>query len=133
MNSILGELLKFQVKYSTITLFVSFSIYQILVIPTEVSITNKLDQINNFSELNNNEYYDDHTELILNELKTAIFQKKLETVKSLLQTHDLDVNVILKNEWTPLMHASSCGSYELCEYLIENGADIFFSDGLLFI
>jgi ankyrin repeat protein len=79
--------------------------------------------------LNNNDYYDDQTEIILSDLKTAIIQKKLETVKSLLQTHDLDVNVILKNEWTPLMYASSCGSYELCEYLIENGADVFFSDG----
>lgn len=84
----------------------------------------------NCSDLNNNNYYDEQTDIIQDELKSAITHKNLEAVKAHFQLHNLDININFKNNWTPLMYAASCGSWELCEYLITNGADVFFSDGI---
>ena len=78
---------------------------------------------------NNNDYYDDQTDNILDELKSTIVQRNLEAMKYLFETHQLDVNVCFKNDWIPLMYAASVGSWQLCEYLIQIGADVFYSDG----
>ena len=37
----------------------------------------------------------------------------------------------LKSNWTPLMYAVSSGFYEVASYLIDLGADVNFSDGIL--
>ncbi len=50
-------------------------------------------------------------------------------MKNLLQANQLDVNVCFKNDWIPLMYAASIGSWQLCEYLIQIGGDVFYSDG----
>lgn len=93
------------------------------------STNNFLEQTKEYSEVNNNCYYDDQTDLILDDLKRAVIQNKLELVKNLIETNDLDVNICFKNDWTPLMYAASNGSIELVEYLVQKGADTFYSDG----
>lgn len=80
-------------------------------------------------EVNNN-YFFDESEYILDDLKNAIVNKNLNLVKNLLEKHSLDVNCTLKSNWIPIMYAVSCGSFELTEYLVNNGADINFSDGI---
>jgi ankyrin repeat protein len=87
------------------------------------------DVVNTEDITNNNDYYDDQTDNILDELKSTIIQRNLEAMKYLFETHQLDVNVCFKNDWIPLMYAASVGSWELCEYLIQIGADVFYSDG----
>lgn len=79
-------------------------------------------------EINNN-FYCDGNELALDELKDAILNKNLDIVKEIMNKYDLEVNCTLKSNWTPIMYAVSCGSYELTEYFIELGADIHFDEG----
>lgn len=82
-----------------------------------------------FHELNNNYYYDEKGE-ILDDLKTAILNKNLTHVTNLMEKHKLDANCLLKSNWTPIMYAATCGSFELVEYFVRNGADVNFSHGI---
>lgn len=82
-------------------------------------------------EINNNYFLDD-SEFILDDLKYAITAKNLDQVKQLITDHKLDINCMLKSNWIPLMYAVSCGSFELTEYLVKNGANVNFSDGIFY-
>lgn len=82
-------------------------------------------------ELNNN-YYFDESQYILDDLKNAILNRNLTNVQNLMQKHNLDVNCVLKSNWTPMMYAVTCGALDIVEYLVENGADVHFSDGKCF-
>lgn len=77
----------------------------------------------------NKEYFYDETKYLLEDLQHAIIRRNLQQVKDLFEKHNFDVNVSMKPNWTPIMYAVSCGSYEITEYLIDSGADIFFQDG----
>lgn len=73
-------------------------------------------------------YYYDEKQFVLNDLQNAIIRKNLPVVKNLFEEHEIDVNCNLKTNWTPIMYAVSCGSYDITKYLIQRGADIFYED-----
>ena len=75
------------------------------------------------------QYYYEEMDRLLDDLKSAILQKNLTQVSSLIETHNIDVNCLFKTEWTPIMYAASCGSYELAEYLVNKGADVLYTEG----
>ena len=106
-------------------------------------INNKSNSVTNFKssflstskndikyELNNNYFYDEK-DYIQDDLKNAILYKNFDLVKCIFEKNDFDANMKLKSNWTPLMYAVSSGFYEVASYLIDLGADVNFSDGIL--
>ena len=75
------------------------------------------------------QYYYEEMDHLLDDLKSAILQKNLTLVSSLIETHKIDVNCHFKTDWTPIMYAASCGSFEMTEYLVNKGADVLYTEG----
>lgn len=90
------------------------------------SVTEKKPDV--FYEMKNDYYYDE-MDLIRDDLRNAVIHKSLELVKELIQMHSLEIDCVLRTNWTSLMYAVSCGSYEITDYLICKGADVQYSDG----
>ena len=77
----------------------------------------------------NQTYYYDELDFIVEDLKNALLNKNLVLIQGLFDKHNINVNSKLKTNWTPLMYAVCCGSYEITKFLIEKGADVRFDDG----
>ena len=56
------------------------------------------------------------------DLHQAAKQGDLETVLRLLEAKDVDVNALDAFDSTPLFYAALCGSLEVAELLLANGA-----------
>ncbi len=76
-----------------------------------------------------NKYFYDEKKYVLDDLQHAIINKNLQLVKEIFEKNDFDVNCKLKTNWIPIMYAVSVGNYEITEYLINKGADIYYDDG----
>ena len=98
--------------------------------------TNSNQSSSGYTETTNriqNKFVYNEKEIILKDLHSAIVSNNLERVISIIETNKLDVNSKLKSDWIPLMYSVAQGNYEITKYLIDNGADINFEDGKLFI
>lgn len=106
------------------------------IVSTLKSSASYADSFDNASEKPNvvyemkNDYYYDEMDLIRDDIRNAVIHKNLTLLKELLQKHTLEVDCVLRTNWTPLMYAVSCGSYEITEYLICEGADVQYTDGM---
>ncbi|KAF8783318.1 Ankyrin repeat like protein [Argiope bruennichi] len=65
---------------------------------------------------------DYETSQILDDLRYAVMQGNLDTIKNIL-SKGICVDTILKAGWTSLMYACSSGQAEVVAYLLENKAD----------
>lgn len=60
--------------------------------------------------------------IAIDDLRIASKTGNIDSVKSFIEK-GVDVDIILKNQWTALMYACSAGQFEIVEYLLQNGAD----------
>jgi ankyrin repeat protein len=93
-------------------------------------------------ELNNNSYVyankndtqgsdEDKSFVELQEkIRQSIRQKNLEKFKFLFESNKLDPDLVMTKtaNWNLLMYAVSNGTYDICKYLLENGADPTYTD-----
>lgn len=78
-------------------------------------------------ELNNN--YDEKY-YILEDLKSSILNQNLDKMINLMKSHTLDINCLLKSNWTPLMYAVNVGALQIVQHLLLNFADVNYSQGI---
>lgn len=77
------------------------------------------------SKLQNN------VKLPIDDLRIAILNGDLETTRQYINS-GVDVDIILKSNWTPLMYASNAGHPEIVEYLLERGANVNYNKAEMF-
>jgi len=96
-----------------------------------------------FEEFNNNSYdyankndtqepkqVDTSLEELDEKIRRSVRQKNLEQFKLLFESNKLEANMVITKtaNWSLLMYAVSNGAYEICEFLLENGADSTYTD-----
>lgn len=95
-----------------------------------------------YDEFNNNSYdyankndmqepeVDKSLEELHEKIRQSIRQKNLDKFKFLFESNKLDANMALTTtaDWSLLMYAVSNGAYDICKYLVENGADSTYTD-----